>query len=113
MLQVGTELEEAATMAGAGWLARFRRIIVPLTLSGLVSGFLLAFVSTLRELSLIILLVTPATRVLPSMIFRFNEQGFTQFANGIVVILVVLSLIGQGVIGRVQGREILGKEAKA
>jgi iron(III) transport system permease protein len=108
MLQVGSELEEAAVMTGAGWAIRFRRIIVPLTVTGLVSGFLLTFVSTLRELSLIILLVTPATRVLPSLIFRYTEQGYAQFANGIVVILVALSLTGQWLIERVKTRRGVG-----
>ncbi len=106
MLQVGSELEEAATLHGASWVTRFRRIIIPLTMSGFVSGFLLTFISTIRELSLIILLVTPATRVLPSVLFRYNEQGFTQFANGIVVMLVVLSLVGQWVINRVRGADL-------
>lgn len=105
MLQVGQELEEAAVVAGASWTTRFRRIIVPLTLSGFVAGFLLTFISTIRDLSLIILLVTPSTRVLPSLIFRYNEQGFTQFANGIVVILVALSLAGQWLIRRLSRRE--------
>ncbi|MDI6772488.1 MAG: iron ABC transporter permease [bacterium] len=105
MLQVGQELEEAAVVAGASWTARFRRIIVPLTLSGFVAGFLLTFISTIRDLSLIILLVTPSTRVLPSLIFRYNEQGFTQFANGIVIILVALSLAGQWLIRKIGKKE--------
>lgn len=106
MLQVGQELEEAAVVAGASWTARFRRIIVPLTLSGFVAGFLLTFISTIRDLSLIILLVTPSTRVLPSLIFRYNEQGFTQFASGIVIILVTLSLVGQWLIRKIGRKEV-------
>ena len=106
MLQVGGELEEAAIVAGASWFTRFRRIIIPVTRSGFFSGFLLTFISTIRELSLIVLLVTPATRVLPSVLFRYNEQGFVQFANGIVVILVVITLIGQWLVSRVKGAEL-------
>ncbi|MDR7543799.1 MAG: iron ABC transporter permease [Armatimonadota bacterium] len=106
MLQIGGELEEAAVVAGASWTTRFRRVIVPLAAGGLFSGFLLTFISTIRELSLIILLVTPATRVLPSVLFRYTEQGYTQFADGIVVILVVLSLAGQWAIGRVRGADL-------
>lgn len=106
MLQVGAELEEAAVVAGASWLTRFRRIIIPLTMSGFFSGFLLTFISTIRELSLIILLVTPSTRVLPSVLFRYNDQGFTQFASGIVVILVVIALVGQWLVGRVRGADL-------
>ena len=59
MLQVGKELEEAAAIAGANSWQRFKRIIFPLTSTGFVSGFLLTFITTMRELSLIILLVTP------------------------------------------------------
>jgi len=106
MLQLGSELEEAAVVAGASWFVRFRRIVVPLTLAGFFSGFLLTFLSTIRELSLIILLVTPATRVLPSVLFRYTEQGFTQFADGILVILVALSLAGQWMINRVKSTEL-------
>ncbi len=108
MLQVGQELEEAAVVAGASWFTRFRRVIIPLTMSGFLSGFLLTFISAIRELSLIVLLVTPATSVLPTVLFRYTEQGFTQFADGIVVILVALSLAGQWLISRVKGAE-LGK----
>ena len=63
MMQVGRELEEAAQVAGANVWQRFRRIIFPLTSSGFISGFLLTFITTMRELSLIILLVTPATQL--------------------------------------------------
>jgi len=63
MMQVGHELEEAAMVAGANAWQRFRRIIFPLTTSGFTSGFLLTFITTMRELSLIILLVTPATQL--------------------------------------------------
>ena len=66
MMQVGRELEEAAQVAGANVWQRFRRIIFPLTSSGFVSGFLLTFITTMRELSLIILLVTPQPRCLPA-----------------------------------------------
>lgn len=106
MLQVGGELEEAAIVAGASWFTRFRRVIIPLTRSGFFSGFLLTFISTIRELSLIVLLVTPATRVLPSVLFRYTEQGFTQFSSGIVVILVVITLASQWLVSRIRGTEL-------
>ena len=64
MMQVGRELEEAGQVAGANSWERFRRIIFPLTTSGFTSGFLLTFITTMRELSLIILLVTPATQLI-------------------------------------------------
>lgn len=103
MLQVGRELEEAAEVGGAGPWQRFRHIIFPLTSTGFVSGFLLTFITTMRELSLIILLVTPSTQVLASMTMRYSENGNEQQANAVIIILVVLVLIGNFIISRFRG----------
>ncbi|GAB4404214.1 MAG: iron ABC transporter permease [Anaerolineales bacterium] len=103
MLQVGRELEEAGQMAGANLWQRFKRIIFPLTSAGFVSGFLLTFITTMRELSLIILLVTPATQVLSSQTMRYTENGDTQMANAVILILITLVLIGNFIIGRFRG----------
>ncbi len=100
MMQVGRELEEAAQVAGANAWRRFRRIIFPLTASGFVSGFLLTFITTMRELSLIILLVTPATQLLASQTMQYVETGRDQMANIVILILVAITLTGNIVIGR-------------
>ncbi len=103
MLQVGRELEEAAAIAGANPWQRFKRIIFPLTSTGFVSGFLLTFITTMRELSLIILLVTPSTQVLASMTMRYIENGNEQQANAVIILLIVLVLIGNFIISRFRG----------
>ncbi len=103
MLQVGRELEEAAAVAGANSWKRFTRIIFPLTSTGFVSGFTLTFITTMRELSLIILLVTPATQVLASMTMRYSENGSEQQANAVILVLVALVLIGNLIISRFRG----------
>jgi iron(III) transport system permease protein len=103
MLQVGRELEEAGEVAGAGVWRRFRRIIFPLTSAGFVSGFLLTFITTMRELSLIILLVTPSTQVLASMTMRYVENGDDQMAHAVILILIVIVVIGDLIIGRFRG----------
>lgn len=103
MMQVGRELEEAAAVAGADVWQRFRRIIFPLTSSGFVAGFLLTFITTMRELSLIILLVTPQTQVLASQTMFYIENGDGQMANIVILILIGLTLIGNSLIGRFQG----------
>jgi iron(III) transport system permease protein len=103
MLQVGRELEEAAAVAGANSWKRFSRIIFPLTSTGFVSGFTLTFITTMRELSLIILLVTPATQVLASMTMRYSENGSEQQANAVILVLVALVLIGNLIISQFRG----------
>ena len=103
MLQVSKELEEAAAIAGASPWQRFKRIIFPLTSTGFVSGFLLTFITTMRELSLIILLVTPSTAVLSSMTMRYIENGNEQQANAVIIILIALVLTGNFIISRFRG----------
>jgi iron(III) transport system permease protein len=106
MLQVGAELEEAAVVSGSSWAHRFRRIILPLTGPGLISGFLLTFITSMRELSLIILLVTPATRTLPTLNFRYSEQGYHQPGDALAVMLVVIILAAEWLVRRTRGAEI-------
>jgi len=101
MMQVGRELEEAAMVAGASPWRRFARIIFPLTTSGFTSGFLLTFITTMRELSLIILLVTPATELLASQTMFYTENGNDQMANAVILILIGLVATGNFIIGKV------------
>ena len=106
MLQVAGELEESAEIAGASWTRRFRKIILPLTLSGSLSGFILVFIATMRELSLIILLVTPTTRTLTTMTFRYVEQGYSQFADAIIVMIVFIVIVGESLARKLGKREL-------
>lgn len=107
MFQVAGELEEAAILSGASWLKRFRKILLPLTLSGSISGFILTFIATMRELSLIILLVTPTTRTLTTMTFRYMEQGYSQFADAIILLIVMIVIGGEWFARRIGKREII------
>ncbi len=103
MMQVGRELEEAGMVSGANVWQRFRRIIFPLTSSGFVAGFLLTFITTMRELSLIILLVTPKTQVLASQTMFYTENGDAQMANAVILILIALVAVGYFIISRIRG----------
>lgn len=93
--QIGRELEEAAEVAGASWGRRFRKIIIPLASSGVVTGMMVSFVGVMRELSLIILLITPSTRVLMTVGFNYAEEGLTQLSNALVLIVAMLTIAGE------------------
>lgn len=100
MMSVGRELEEAGEVAGANVWQRFRRIIFPLTTNGFMSGFLMTFITTMRELSLIILLVTPKTELLASQTMFYTENGDQQMANIVILILIAIVALGNFLIGR-------------
>jgi iron(III) transport system permease protein len=99
--QIGKELEEAAEVAGASWSMRFRRIVMPLASSGLTSGMMVSFVGVMRELSLIILLITPSTRVLMTAGFGYAEEGLTQLSNALVLIVAILTILGELILWRI------------
>jgi iron(III) transport system permease protein len=99
MLQIDKSLEEAARVQGIGWLRRMGRIIIPLSMSGLVSGMLLTFITAMRELSLIVLLLSPANMVLTGVIFSYQEQGMAQH-SGAVTLLLVLIIIAVNILVR-------------
>ncbi|MCK5828609.1 iron ABC transporter permease, partial [Candidatus Bipolaricaulota bacterium] len=94
MMQIDKSLEEAAYLRGTSWVKRMWAIIIPLGKSGMMAGFILSLITSMRMLSLIILLVTPKTMVLTAMTYRFVEQGFTQQANAIAVLIIIMTLSG-------------------
>lgn len=101
--QVSNELEEAATVAGARGPRRLGRILLPLASRGVIGGGVLVFVTMVRDLSLVVLLVTPATPLLSTMTFRYASEGFTQHANAITLVIAVISVIATLLARRLQG----------
>ena len=98
MLQLSKEIEEAGMIMGVGWVKRMVRIIIPIQKSTVISGYLLPFISCMRELSLFVLLVTPANKVLTTILFQYNEKGWDQYANAInLMIIVIVLLVNWGV----------------
>ena len=92
MLQIGRELEESATMAGAGFWRRLATIVVPLAKQGFLSGFMLIFISIAKELDLIILLMTPKTQTLSYLSFAYNRNCLPQMADAVAVIMLFFIL---------------------
>ncbi|MFB2586185.1 ABC transporter permease [Herbiconiux liukaitaii] len=101
--QVSGELEEAAVIAGAGTARRIGRIVLPLASRGVASGGILVFVTMVRDLSLVVLLVTPATPLLSVMTYRYASEGFTQSANAITLVIVIVSVAATLLARRLQG----------
>jgi len=69
------ELEEASRILGAGRLQTLRRITAPLLKGGVIAGWCLIFIGTVRELSAAVMLSSSTTKVLSVVIFDLNESG--------------------------------------
>ena len=87
MLQISGELEEAATIEGAGFFRRFVKIVFPLSKGGFISGFMLIFVSIMNELDLIILIMTPTTSTLPYLAFRYQNGNSPQASDCVAIVM--------------------------
>lgn len=87
MLQISGELEEAATIEGAGFFKRFVRIVFPLSKGGFISGFMLIFVSIMKELDLIILIMTPSTTTLPYLAFQYQNNNAPQSSDCVAIVM--------------------------
>jgi len=106
MLQLGGQIEEAALIMGVGWWKRMTRIIIPIQKTSFLSGYLLPYISCMRELSLFILLISPSTAVLTTMLFQYNEKGWNQYANAINLLIVVVVLLSNYIINKLTGASI-------
>ena len=87
MLQISGELEEAATIEGAGFFRRVVKIVFPLSKGGFISGFMLIFVSIMKELDLIILIMTPTTSTLPYLAFRYQNGNSPQASDCVAIVM--------------------------
>lgn len=94
MMQLGKDPEEAAQIAGAGWLRRMIAIIVPIQKGALVTGVLLPFISGIKGLSLFVILAVPATDVLTTYSLRLVDYNYTQAANAVVLIIAGIAYFG-------------------
>ncbi|HMO06167.1 MAG TPA: iron ABC transporter permease [Paracoccaceae bacterium] len=102
--QVSGELEESARLTGASFARRLAAITVPLAIRGLTAGGILIFVKIIRDLSLVVLLFTPTMPVMSVLAYRYASEGFTQFANAITVVILVLSILATLIANRLQAK---------
>lgn len=93
MFQISGELEEAAQIQGASFFKRFFRIMLPLTRQGIISAFLIGFISAMKQLDLVLLLVTPKTGTLATVTFEYADSGYPQFANAIMLIIIAITMV--------------------
>jgi len=94
-VQIHSDLEESSRVYGGGTLYTLRRIVIPLLIPGIVSGWILMATMFLRELTLSVVLSRPGTEVLAVQILRFAEDGLwgKLSALGIIMILISTSLV--------------------
>ena len=105
MLQLSGEIEESAMIQNIPWIKRMTRIIIPIQKSSIISGYLLPFMTCLRELSLFMLLCTQGF-ILATTLDYFDEMGLYAFSSGINLILIVTILVCNTIVNKVTGASL-------
>lgn len=105
MLQLSGEIEEAAIIQDLSWFKRMFRIIIPIQKSSIISGYMLPFMTCLRELSLFLLLCTQGF-ILSTTLDYFDEMGLYAFSSAINLILIVLILIFNTLVNKLTGASL-------
>ena len=105
MLQLSGEIEESAMILNIPWVKRMTRIIIPIQKSSIISGYLLPFMTCLRELSLFMLLCTQGF-ILATTLDYFDEMGLYAFSSGINLILIVTILVCNTLVNKITGASL-------
>ncbi|MUG46788.1 ABC transporter permease subunit [Paenibacillus woosongensis] len=100
--QVDASMEEAARISGAGAWRRWRKILLPLLLPGLLSGALLVFLTALTELTVSALLYSSGSQTIGVAIFGFEQAGNTLYSTALSSLIVILIFAGAGLLGLLQ-----------
>ena len=95
LMQLDQSIEEAARSLGASWWYSFRKIVLPLILSGIIAGTLLALVQSIGEFVASILLYSTSTIPLSVAIFQklYAFKFGTACAYGVLQIVLILVVL--------------------
>ena len=105
MLQLSGEIEESAIIQNIPWIKRMVRIVIPIQKSSILSGYLLPFITGMRELTLFMMLCTDS-KLATLQIGYFDEMGLYAFSNAINLILIIFILLTNEGINRITGASL-------
>ncbi len=90
------EIEEAAATLGANRLKTFRRVILPMLFSPLLTGFALAFARALGEYGSVVFIssnIPLKTQIVPLLIMSKLDQFDYSGATALAVVMLVISFL--------------------
>jgi len=94
--QLDPAIEEASRALGAGLLATFCRIVVPLMGSAFLAGFVYTFMVGMITVSAVVFLIAPGRNLAAVYILNLAETGAIGLACALAVVLIgiVLACLG-------------------
>jgi putative spermidine/putrescine transport system permease protein len=100
-------VEQAAISLGAGPMTVFRRVTLPLILPGVVSGWVLAFITSFDEVTMTVFIASPSTITLPVRMFLYIQDNIDPLVTSVSAALIFLTVIVMVILDRLVGLDRL------
>ncbi|SMP55394.1 ABC transporter permease [Anoxynatronum buryatiense] len=100
--QIDATLFQAARVSGARPFYLFRQILFPLIRPGMVAGWLMTFIISVRELIASLMVRPPGLQTTATFIFREFEQGNASLGMAMAVLTVGLTLLVMTLVQMIQ-----------
>jgi putative spermidine/putrescine transport system permease protein len=102
-------IEEAAISLGSHPIKTFFTIVLPNVRSGVIAAFILAFITSINDVSVSLFLTGPGISTLPIQILAHVEQFFDPTIASVSVLLMVLTIVVMIIVERTLGLTIVAK----
>jgi putative spermidine/putrescine transport system permease protein len=102
-------VEEAAISLGSRPAKTFFTIVLPNVRAGVIAAFILAFITSLNDVSISLFLTGPGVSTLPIQILAHVEQFFDPTVASVSVLLMILTVGVMAVVERTLGLTFLAK----
>ncbi len=93
IMRISNELDRAARVAGANWLQMVRSILAPILFPALMSGYVLLFVTFLKEYASAVFLYAPGSEVIGTAIIGLGRSGDTGPIAALATIQTVITFV--------------------
>ena len=93
IIQVHKELEEASVVCGAGFLATFRRVMIPMMRPGVMAGWIILVTIFMREFSATLFLYSPGAEPLGPLLYFLYLDGMRGRVAAIGLVISLISVI--------------------
>lgn len=100
-------VEHAAVSLGASPFTMFRRVTLPLILPGVVSGWVLAFITSFDEVTMTVFIASPSTITLPVRMFLYIQDNIDPLVTSVSAVLIFLTAIVMVALDRLYGLDRL------
>jgi len=104
---IDPQIEHAATSLGASWLSTFRRVTLPMILPGVVSGWVLAFITSFDEVTMTVFIASPSTTTLPVRLFLYIQDNIDPLVAAVSAALIGLTVVAMIILDRTYGLDRL------